>query len=52
MYLPCSCDCFSDIDSRACEAGESHKMELAKKAIIQKGRDNTRIPIPVFLYPR
>ncbi|XHG02273.1 hypothetical protein AWENTII_005629 [Aspergillus wentii] len=27
-------------------AGDSHKLELAKKAIIQKGRDNTRIPIP------
>lgn len=31
------------------EAGAEapHKIELAKKAIIQKGRDNTRIPIPV-----
>lgn len=34
----------------ACEEaleGEDHKIELAKKAIIMKGRDNTRIPIPV-----
>ncbi|KAF4258107.1 hypothetical protein V6000_000676 [Aspergillus fumigatus] len=33
----------------ACEEAGSeapHKLELAKKAIIQKGRDNTRIPIP------
>lgn len=38
---------------RACEeaeAGDAHKIELAKKAIIQKGRDNTRIPIPVSVY--
>lgn len=37
---------------RACEsatAGESHKLELAKKAIIMKGRDNTRIPFPVSM---
>ncbi|KAJ5666781.1 hypothetical protein N7462_011190 [Penicillium macrosclerotiorum] len=33
----------------ACEdasAGASHKLELAKKAIVMKGRDNTRIPFP------
>ncbi|BDD56159.1 hypothetical protein MAP00_001636 [Monascus purpureus] len=33
----------------ACEAagsGQAERLELAKKAIIQKGRDNTRVPIP------
>lgn len=40
---------------RACEnasSGEADKLDLAKKAIIQKGRDNTRIPFPVSFDPR
>ncbi|KAJ5805177.1 hypothetical protein N7474_011064 [Penicillium riverlandense] len=35
--------------NEACEnasSGEAGKLDLAKKAIIQKGRDNTRIPFP------
>lgn len=40
----------ADRGQSACEAaGSQHsdQLDLVKKAIVQKGRDNTRIPIPV-----
>jgi oligo-1,6-glucosidase len=51
LFLSCT---LADVGGRACEeteAGGANRIELAKKAIIQKGRDNTRIPIPVSFVP-